>query len=950
MASMKLTNWLKNMTSRRASFVATRRSARPCLEYLEGRVVLSTVSNLNDTGVGSLRDAIANTPAGGIVDFQPGLTGTLTLTSGELLINKSLTINGPGSNALTISGGGASRVFDLPLSTSSISISNLTIANGATSGGTTGWGGAIENRGALTVSQCTLTGNFAQFGGGAIDDWGPLNLNGDTFTHNTTTASMGGGGGAIYSSRGVLTVIGSSFSGNSGQQGGAIINNSGTLNIDTSAFSRNVAGVGGGVFNVFGTGTITNSTFSNNVAGISAGFAGGGIANSGNATLTISGCTINGNTAGAGAIPGGGGGIYNQDSTLTITNSTISGNNASIGGGIENSYSTSATTLSVANSTIAGNTSTNGGGVFNRPKGTLNAFDTIIATNVSPGSADVSGPITSQGHNLIGDATGGSGYGASDLLGSTSSPINPLLGPLQNNGGPTQTMALLNGSPAINAGSTTSVPQWDQRGVGFPRIINGSIDIGAFESQITTTSITPTVSVNAVNIGFGTALANSQLTGTATAVVNGLTVNVPGTFSYTTAAGVVLNAGNGQVEQVTFTPNDLVTYGVAGTTVVVNVAQATPVFSNLSSPSITFGTATTTLSGHLAAGNLVPAGDTVSITLNGVTQTATVDSLGNFSSGFATGVLASTGSPNSIVYAFAGDGKNFAAALSGHGTLSVTPAGSSISAVGLNLTPKAGAPFSDKVATFINGAPNGTASTYSAIISWGDGATSLGVITGIGNNLAVVGNHTYADPGTFVVHVTITDKTGSLSSTTTTASASVSSSSKQVGATRESDFWNSSSGQHLILSFNGSQNSTALATWLSTNFPNLYGTSAGANNLSGRTNKGVAGLFQSLWNANENGPDVQVLTTALNVYASTSSLGGAQGKPSGFQVTDTGEGALRFNVAGFGGAVGVVNNSKRNVFELLEGVNKLAKNGLIGNGNANLQQLTNSLFTGLNTL
>jgi hypothetical protein len=106
-------------------------------------------------------------------------------------------------------------------------------------------------------------------------------------------------------------------------------------------------------------------------------------------------------------------------------------------------------------------------------------YDTILADN----SADTAGPdldgsVTSLRHNLFGNSTGGSGFVASDLLN-----VNPQLGPLQNNGGPTQTMALLADSPAIDAGDNTNAPTYDQRGPGYPRIVNGIIDIGAFEVQ-----------------------------------------------------------------------------------------------------------------------------------------------------------------------------------------------------------------------------------------------------------------------------------------------------------------------------------------------------------------------------------------------------------------------------------------------------------------------------------
>ncbi|HEV3203790.1 MAG TPA: choice-of-anchor Q domain-containing protein, partial [Gemmataceae bacterium] len=123
-----------------------------------------------------------------------------------------------------------------------------------------------------------------------------------------------------------------------------------------------------------------------------------------------------------------------------------------------------------------------GGGLTNQ--GTLTTRNTILAGNTVGGPGQNSGPdlggnFGSQGYNLIGDPTGGSGFDATDLLN-----VDPLLGPLQDNGGPTQTMALLPGSPAVDAGDNANAPDFDQRGKGFDRIVGGTIDIGAFEAQI----------------------------------------------------------------------------------------------------------------------------------------------------------------------------------------------------------------------------------------------------------------------------------------------------------------------------------------------------------------------------------------------------------------------------------------------------------------------------------
>jgi predicted outer membrane repeat protein len=173
--------------------------------------------------------------------------------------------------------------------------------------------------------------------------------------------------------------------------------------------------------------------------------------------------TFSGNTAG-----GGGGGIGSFGASITITNSTFSGNTAlnNSGGGI------SADILTVTNSTIASNTSnTIGGGISSGSTTTLK--NTIIANNQG---SDCFGAITSQGYNLASDGT-------CNLTASTDLPTTePMLGPLQDNGGPTFTQALLPGSPAIDAGGDCPPPPTDQRGVSRPQ--GTACDIGAFEVEV----------------------------------------------------------------------------------------------------------------------------------------------------------------------------------------------------------------------------------------------------------------------------------------------------------------------------------------------------------------------------------------------------------------------------------------------------------------------------------
>jgi len=265
-----------------------------------------------------------------------------------------------------------------------------------------------------------------------------------------------------------MNVSGSTFSGNSGSGGNGGVGNGGTLIVIDSTFSGNSAGPGdgGGISNSnSGMLTVSDSTF----AGNRAGFFGAGISNAG--TLTVSNSTFTGNLDGG----GGGGAIFNAG-TLSVSNSTFSGNSSDTGGGAIYSRST----LIVSDGTFSGNLARFGGGGIATDGATLHARNTIIAGNTGgPGYApDLGGSLGSLGHNLIGNTDGAGGFDPTDLLN-----VDALLGPLQDNGGPTLTMALQCGSPAIDAGDNTDAPEWDQRGEGFPRIVNGIIDIGAYEVQ-----------------------------------------------------------------------------------------------------------------------------------------------------------------------------------------------------------------------------------------------------------------------------------------------------------------------------------------------------------------------------------------------------------------------------------------------------------------------------------
>src|SRR6266567_2856916 len=417
-----------------------------------------TVINTNDSDTGSLRQALADASNGDTINFS--VTGTITLTTGQLVVGSSVTVNGPGANQLTVQrstdlGTPDFRIFYIS-SGKTVTISGLTITYGQPSGSfpNDSGGGIYNDHATLTVGNCTLTGNSATWGGGIYN-----------FGENNGSAA--------------LTVSNSIVSGNSsGNSGGGIYNDgenhgSATLVISNSMLSSNSAagtGAGGGIYN--------DGLFA------------------GSAALTVNNSTLNSNSAPYGA------GIYNTafpappsdpgSVTVAISNSTLSSNSATTsGGGIYNSSeSISTVTVTITNSTLSGNSASSfGGGIHNFGEifgdATVTIGETILNAGASSANIDnFSGAVTSLGYNLSSDD-------ASAVLNATGdqNSTSPLLGPLQNNGGPTFTHLPLSNSPAIDAGDPNMLT--DQRGPGFLRLVNNRIDIGAVEVQATPTP-TPT--------------------------------------------------------------------------------------------------------------------------------------------------------------------------------------------------------------------------------------------------------------------------------------------------------------------------------------------------------------------------------------------------------------------------------------------------------------------------
>jgi hypothetical protein len=228
---------------------------------------------------------------------------------------------------------------------------------------------------------------------------------------------------------------------------------------------------------------VSNSTISGNSATSAAsGFGGGGIFNGG--TLTVSNSTLSGNSATSAT----GGGIMNTSrDTLTVSNSTLSGNSAFFGGGIFINSGDRPGPVTVSNSTISENSASIAGGIDIRTFQGATFKNTIVAANdASLFVPDMRGGLISQGHNLIGQSECTVGcFTNEDLVGTAANPIDPMLGPLANNGGPTMTHALLEGSPAIDKGVAVEGITTDQR--GFARQQGAAPDIGAFESEFVDT-------------------------------------------------------------------------------------------------------------------------------------------------------------------------------------------------------------------------------------------------------------------------------------------------------------------------------------------------------------------------------------------------------------------------------------------------------------------------------
>lgn len=464
---------------------------------------------------------------------------TISLTSNLPNIDTNLSIAGPGRERLTVRQAiGFAVVYIYTNGTPDVSFSGLTMTNGA--GGISSFGAAN-----ISIRECLITGNS---------------------------------GSAVSAFKGSVNVSNSGLSNN----GGGISSEISHITVDNSDISNNSSYGGIGVY--LASLTVRHSTIANNTqqAHTNSGGEGAGIEAS-RSSLTIDHSTITGNMALSARVddnfyPGEGGGIFlrGSDTVAVITNSTIAGNTARRGGGIEISNSSS-----------------------------LELQNTIVAANTAGTRPDVSGTISAGSFNLIGNGSGSTGLvngvDGNQVGGISVAPIDPRLGPLANNGGPTRTRLPLCGSPAIDRGKNLNSLATDQRGSGFGRTFDDTgiadadggdaTDIGAVELQAALECNTAPVAVDDFySVGEDTTLnapspgilgndtdgQNDALTAIlVSGPANGtLTLNSNGSFSYSPTANF-----NGS-DSFTYKSNDgSLDSNVATVSIIVSPVNDAPVVS-----------------------------------------------------------------------------------------------------------------------------------------------------------------------------------------------------------------------------------------------------------------------------------------------------------------------------------------------------------------------------------
>lgn len=495
--------------------------------------VVTTLEDVvdNEDDVISLREAIERAIEGDVITFDASLAGgTIILNGTQLEITKGITIDASDVGGITIDANGQSRVFYTSGGTENnpIGFVGLTIT-----GGFVGSGGAgiFNKNGIIVVANCNIVDNSARdsSGGGINSEGGSLTVTDSIFSKNSADGNGGGiwtsailmitnseflcntsySGGGIYNYSSTLTVINSTIANNTADSGGGIFNESGTLTISDSTFLKNTACQGGGIYIARTTLTIENCMISENIATDG---NGGGIHTRSYSYVTVTNSILTGNSA-----KSNGGGISNSYSSLTVINSTLSMNLAYGGGGIanfgdaahsivklanslltensadygggiwNNGLYTDSTTITINNSTIARNSAGSGGGIYTSNNMTV-TINSIIAQNFSDtewfdicddNGIDNNNGVTINAYNTLSSFTGWTE--STDCL--VYDPAQPLFEDAENSD-----YTLAQHSQAVNMGDNSYV-ETETDLVGNPRIVNGTVDLGAYERQQLATTV-----------------------------------------------------------------------------------------------------------------------------------------------------------------------------------------------------------------------------------------------------------------------------------------------------------------------------------------------------------------------------------------------------------------------------------------------------------------------------
>ena len=487
--------------------------ASPALAVLLTESVASattyTVANGNDTGVGSLRQAVDdanNNPGADIISFATGVTA-ITLSSGQIAINSDLTITGPGAANLTIDSNDTSRFFELTSGAGTVSITGMTLTDGNATfvandnevdGGAILCSGAAPQATSLTLDDVTLSNNTSTGNSGAIDwrNCGALTITDSAITGNASTGGDGGGGVRLYES-GPLVVSGSTVTGNSALYGaGFFLYEVESITITNSTISSNDASgqYGGGVYaTASGAVVISDTIFDSNTAY----YGGAGAWLGGNSSVTITRATVTDNTGGIGQCTSAGGGMFigNTANDVLLSDSTFTGNYAYYGGAVY--FSGNRANISVTGLTATDNTVTEGGGAL--------FFDDNTTASVA--DSEITGNSASYG--------GGIAFNQGDTLTITGSLVADNRAKDQGAG-----IWLQESATTARIANTTITGNMVEASVGVPAGSGG----GVFSKQrYGSTS-------NSLDLTFTTISDNSASTGSGLVIHDIVAVNVEGSI------------------------------------------------------------------------------------------------------------------------------------------------------------------------------------------------------------------------------------------------------------------------------------------------------------------------------------------------------------------------------------------------------------------------------------